>query len=159
MGYRQVRTGNGTPMHAAPWNLPSAYDALELQIKRVDEFLETSNFQHPEISLEAIIHLVKHLGWFYIDVAYPNWGGYDPPQWLDGAENPAKTPFWKNPPEAFSAILADGDLPMNQRMLRGYSICRVVGYMGMILWEPPKGLTFPVEPCWTRTKKRRRFAY
>ncbi|MEK9764225.1 MAG: hypothetical protein VW729_16205, partial [Deltaproteobacteria bacterium] len=143
MGYRQVRTGNGTPMHAAPWNLPSAYDALELQIKRVDEFLETSNFQHPEISLEAIIHWVKHLGWFYIDVAYPNWGGYDPPQWLDGAENLAKTPFWKNPPEAFSAILADGDLPMNQRMLRGYSICRVVGYMGMILWEPPKDLTFP----------------
>ena len=107
MGYRQVRTGNGTPMHAAPWNLPSAYDALELQIKRVDEFLETSNFQHTEISLEAIIHWVKHLGWFYIDVAYPNWGGYDPPQWLDGAENLAKTPFWKNPPEAFSAILAD----------------------------------------------------
>jgi hypothetical protein len=119
MGYRKVRTGNGTPMHAAPWNLPSAYDALELQIKRVDEFLET----------------------------------YDPPQWLDGAENLAKTPFWKNPPEAFSAILADGDLPMNQRMLRGYSICRVVGYMGMILWEPPKGLEFPVEPCWSQSKE------
>ena len=78
MGYRQVRTGNGPPMHAAPWNLPSAYDALELQIKRVDEFLETRNFQHPEISLEAIIHWVKHLGWFYIDVAYSNWVGYDP---------------------------------------------------------------------------------
>ena len=44
MGYRQARTGNGPPMHAAPWNLPSAYDALELQIKRIDEFLETSNF-------------------------------------------------------------------------------------------------------------------
>ena len=110
MGYRQVRTGNGTPMHAASWNLPCAYDALELQIKRIDEFLETSNFQHPEISLEAIIHLVKHSGWFYIDVAYPNCGGYDPPQWLDGAENLAKTPFWKNPPEAFSAILADGGI-------------------------------------------------
>ena len=64
MGYRHVRTGNGPPMHAAPWNLPSAYDALELQIKRVDEFLETSNLRHPEIGLEAIIHWVKHLGWF-----------------------------------------------------------------------------------------------
>ena len=70
MGYRQVKTGNGTPMHAAPRNLQSAFDALELQIKRVDEFLETSNFQHPEISLEATIHWVKHLGWLYIDVAY-----------------------------------------------------------------------------------------
>ena len=38
--------------------------------------------------------------------------------------------------------LADGDLPVNQRMLRGFSICQVVGYMGMILLEPPKGLTF-----------------
>ena len=72
MGYRQVRTGSGIPMHAAPWNLPSAYDALELQIKRVDEFPKTSNFQELEISLEAIIHWVKHLGRFYIDVAYPN---------------------------------------------------------------------------------------
>ena len=153
MGFRPVRTGKGTPMHAAPWNLPSAYDALELQIKRVDEFLETSNFQHPEISLEAIIHWVKHLGWFYIDVAYPNWGGYDPPQWLDGAENLAKTPFWRNPPEAFAAILADGDLPVNQRMLRGNSICRVVGYMGVVLWEPPKGLAYPVEPCWSKSKE------
>ena len=48
-------------MHAAPWNLPSAYDALELQIKRIDEFLETSNFQHPEIGLESTIHWVIHL--------------------------------------------------------------------------------------------------
>ena len=100
MGYRPVRTRMRTPMPAAPWNLPNSYDALELQIKRVDEFLETSNFQHPEISLEAIIHWVKHLGWFYIDVTYPNWGGYDPPQWLDGAENLAKTPFWKSPPRS-----------------------------------------------------------
>ena len=59
-------------MQAAPWNLPSAIDALELHIKRVDEFPETSNFQHPEISLEAIIHWVEHLWLFYIDVAYPN---------------------------------------------------------------------------------------
>ena len=73
-------------------------------------------------------------------MTYPNWGGYDPPQWLDGAENLAKTPFWKNPPEAFAAILADGDLPSNQRMLRGYSVCRVVGYMGVVLWEAPLGL-------------------
>ena len=45
----------GTPKHAAPWNLPCAYGALELQIKHVDEFLESSNFQHQEISLEVII--------------------------------------------------------------------------------------------------------
>ena len=111
MGYRQVRTGNGTPMHAAPWNLPSAYDALELQIKRVDEFLETSKFQHPEISLEAIIHWVKHLGWFYIDVAYPNWGGYDPPQWLDGAENLAKIPSGRTHLRHFQRSLQMGICP------------------------------------------------
>ena len=104
-------------------------------------------------ALNAINQRVKHLGWFYLDVAYPNWGGYDPPQWLDGAENLAKTPFWKNPPEAFAPILADGDLPMNQRMLRGYSICRVVGYMGVVLWEAPLGLTYPVEPCWSQNKE------
>ena len=74
-------------------------------------------------------------------MAYPNWGGYDPPQWLDGAENLAKTLFWKDPPEAFAAILADGDFPSNQRMLRGYSICRGVGYMGVVLWEAPLGHT------------------
>ena len=140
MGYRPVRTRMGTPMPAAPWNLPSSYDALELRIKRVDEFIESQNFQCSEITLEAILHWIRHFGWFYIDVSYPNWGGYDPPQWLDGAENLVKTPFWKNPPEAFAAILADGDLPSNQRMLRGYSIFRVVGHMGVVLWEAPLGL-------------------
>ncbi len=49
--------------------------------------------------------------------------------------------------------LADGDLPVNQRMLRGFSIRQVVGYMGMILLEPPKELTFPVEPCWSQNKE------
>jgi|GEM_PF-3060148 len=153
MGYRPVRTGKGTPMQPAPWNLPSSYDALELRIKRVDEFIESHDFQYPEISLEAILYWIRHLGWFYIDVTYPNWGGYDPPQWLDGAENLAKTPFWKNPSEAFAAILADGDLPSNQRMLRGYSLCRVVGYMGVVLWEAPLGLAYPVEPCWSQSKE------
>ena len=61
MGYRPVRTRMGTPMPAAPWNLPSSYDALELHIKHVGEFVESSNFQHPEISLEVII-LGKTLG-------------------------------------------------------------------------------------------------
>ena len=74
----------------------------------MDESLETSNFKHPEIGLESTIHWVKHLEWCYINVAYPNWGGYDPPQWLDGAENLAKTPFRKNPHETFSATLAEG---------------------------------------------------
>ena len=140
-------------MQPAPWNLPSSYDALELHIKRVDEFIESHDFQYPEISLEAILYWIRHLGWFYIDVTHPNWGGYDPPQWLDGAENLAKTPFWKNPSEAFAAILADGDLPSNQRMLRGYSLCRVVGHMGVVLWEAPLGLAYPVEPCWSQSKE------
>ena len=86
-------------------------------------------------------------------MAYPNWGGYDPPQWLDGAENLAKTLIWKDPPEAFAAILADGDLPSNQRMLRGYSICRGVGYMGVVLWEAPLGLAYPVESCWSQSRE------
>ena len=54
----------------ANWSGPYK-NALELKIKRVDESLETSNFQHSEIGLEAIIHWVKHLEWCYIDVAYP----------------------------------------------------------------------------------------
>jgi len=33
MGYRPVRIRMGTPMHAAPWNLPRSYGALELQIR------------------------------------------------------------------------------------------------------------------------------
>jgi len=47
MGYRPVRTGKGTPMQPAPWNLPSSYDALELRIKRVMNSLNlmTSNTQ------------------------------------------------------------------------------------------------------------------
>jgi hypothetical protein len=59
-------------MQPAPWNLPSSYDALELHIKRVDEFIESHDFQYPEISLEAILYWIRHLGWFYIDVTYPN---------------------------------------------------------------------------------------
>ena len=86
-------------------------------------------------------------------MAYPNWGGYDPPQWLDSDENLAKTPFWKTPPETFAEILADGDLPSNQRMLRGYSVCRVVGYMGVVLWEATLGLAYPVEPCWSQSEE------
>ena len=138
MGYRPVRTGNGTPMHPAPWNLPSTYDAIELKIKRVDESPETSNFQHPEIGPESTIHWVKHLEWCYLKVAYPNWGGYDPPPWLDGAKNLAKTLIRKNLHETFSAILAEGNRPINKRLLRGYSICRVFGYMEMIFWDPQK---------------------
>ena len=44
MRYRQVRTGNGTPMHAAPWNLPNAYDALELQSNVLMNSLKPVNF-------------------------------------------------------------------------------------------------------------------
>ena len=86
-------------------------------------------------------------------MAYPNWSGDDPPQWSDGAEYLVKTPIWKNPPEAFAAILADINPPSNERMLRGNSICRVLSYVGVILWEPPKSLGYPVLNCWSQNKE------
>jgi hypothetical protein len=72
---------------------------------------------------------------------------------LDGAENLAKTPFWENPPDTFAAILGDGNLPSNQYMLRGFSICRVVRYYGSNALE---STTRSCIPCGTLLESKLR---